>query len=348
MPCRVKPLPICRVSLALRKARWRSESELCGLSLTINSRDRFRGGAWLITCAREREARQPSRRNAATILFRRDHTGIESLCETGSTLPAYAPFHNKIPSQNTCDGPKMDRHSCTMSSQYYAPGPERSRRVRQLFSRIASHYDLINDLQSFGMHRLWKRTLINSAKIAPGDTALDVCSGTGDIALRLADTGAGVVGSDFTPEMLDQARQRSNRPIWVQADALDLPFFDQSFDVVTVSYGLRNLADFSRGISELVRVLKPGGRLLILDFGKPANPLWRAIYFAYLRAVIPVVGFIFCGDAAAYSYILDSLKNYPAQEGVTALLTQNACTKVQVKNFFGGAMSLHIATRNGG
>ena len=242
-----------------------------------------------------------------------------------------------------------------MSGAYYTAGPQRSHRVRQLFSRIASRYDLINDLQSFGMHRLWKRTLIRSANIRAGETALDVCCGTGDIALRLASSGAQVIGSDFTPEMLVQARKRSGQVVWVQADALALPFPAESFDVVTVGYGLRNLSDFSLGIRELVRVLEPGGTLLILDFGKPANSLWRGLYFTYLRVVVPIFGLIFCGDSAAYSYILESLEHYPAQEGVTTLLRESDCTEVRVKNFFGGAMSLHIATkaqtisrRNGG
>jgi demethylmenaquinone methyltransferase/2-methoxy-6-polyprenyl-1,4-benzoquinol methylase len=232
-----------------------------------------------------------------------------------------------------------------MSSEYYTAGPERSYRVRQLFSRIAGRYDLINDLQSFGMHRLWKRTLIRLAKIRVGETALDVCCGTGDLALGLAEGGARVVASDFTPEMLVQARERSREIVWVQADALALPFPAESFDVVTVGYGLRNLSDFSLGIRELLRVVKPGGRLLILDFGKPANRLWRGFYFAYLRVVVPVFGLIFCGDSAAYSYILESLEHYPAQEGVTALLKQTGCAEVCVKNFCGGAMSLHIATK---
>jgi demethylmenaquinone methyltransferase/2-methoxy-6-polyprenyl-1,4-benzoquinol methylase len=235
----------------------------------------------------------------------------------------------------------------SMSNAYYTAGPERSHRVRQLFSRIASRYDLINDLQSFGMHRLWKRTLIHSAKIRVGENALDVCCGTGDLALRLAAAGARVVGSDFTPEMLVRARERSRKVVWVQADALELPFPDESFDVVTVGYGLRNLSDFSLGIRELVRMVKPGGRLLILDFGKPANPLWRGLYFTYLRMVVPLFGLIFCGDSAAYSYILESLEQYAAQEGVTALLQQTNCAEVRVKNFCGGAMSLHIATKVG-
>jgi demethylmenaquinone methyltransferase/2-methoxy-6-polyprenyl-1,4-benzoquinol methylase len=232
-----------------------------------------------------------------------------------------------------------------MNSAYYVPGPERSRRVRELFGRIAGRYDLINDLQSFGLHRLWKQKLIAAAELRPGEKALDVCCGTGDIAIGLARTGALVTGSDFTPEMLDKARTRAENIQWIQADALQLPFENDSFDVVTIGYGLRNLADFTRGVNELVRVTRPGGRILILDFGKPPNRLWRTLYFAYLRLCVPVFGFLFCGDSAAYSYILDSLQNYPAQEGVREFLRSAGC-RVRVTNFIGGAMSLHVAVKS--
>lgn len=232
-----------------------------------------------------------------------------------------------------------------MTAGYYSPGPDRSQRVRQLFRRIARRYDLINDLQSFGLHRFWKRKLV---ALAPrdSDTVLDVCCGTGDIAARFARTARIVVGCDFSAEMLAQASTRGSAAVqWVQADALSLPFPDQSFDLVTIGYGLRNLSDFQGGVAELLRVLKPGGRLLVLDFGKPNNVLMRAGYFAYLRLVVPLFGLIFCGDPAAYSYILDSLRHYPAQEGVTKLLHEAGCAEVRVVNFIFGAMSLHLAAR---
>jgi len=232
-----------------------------------------------------------------------------------------------------------------MSSAYYLPGPQRSERVRQLFGRIASRYDLINDIQSLGLHRLWKRKLINYARVSSADCALDVCCGTGDIALQLSRRARSVTACDFAPEMLERGRVRGATNIsWVQADALELPFPAESFEIVTIGYGLRNLSDFSQGVGELVRVLKSGGRLLILDFGKPKNPVWRAIYFGYLRMIVPLFGRMFCGDSAAYSYILESLKNYPAQEGIKRLLEDAGCA-VQLINFVGGAMSLHIATK---
>jgi demethylmenaquinone methyltransferase/2-methoxy-6-polyprenyl-1,4-benzoquinol methylase len=154
-----------------------------------------------------------------------------------------------------------------------------------------------------------------------------------------------VVASDFSPEMLAQGKRRgAERVVWVQADALELPFGDESFDVVTIGYGLRNLSDFEGGLRELLRVLKPGGRLLILDFGKPSSFLLRTLYFGYLRLAVPVLGLIFCGDRAAYSYILDSLREYPAQDGVTRWLCDKGA-EVRVTNFLGGAMSLHRAVK---
>ena len=232
-----------------------------------------------------------------------------------------------------------------MSDSYYQQGVERADRVRTLFNRIASRYDLINDLQSFGLHRYWKRRLLDLAEVKPGILALDVCCGTGDIAEALAAAGARSAGCDFSSAMLNVAKARKRNIPYLQADALKLPFSDAQFETVTIGYGLRNLADFRQGIFELLRVLTPGGRLLILDFGKPRNPVWRAIYFAYLRLVVPIFGLLFCGDPAAYSYILESLRNYPAQDGVSALLNELGCRRVEVYNFLGGIMSIHRAAR---
>ena len=232
-----------------------------------------------------------------------------------------------------------------MSDRYYQPGAERSTRVRTLFDRIAARYDLINDLQSFGLHRLWKRRMLNLAAVRNGEAALDVCCGTGDLAEALSRAGARTIGCDFSHAMLSVAHRRQPSISYLQADALKLPFASAQFDIVTIGYGLRNLADFHDGISELLRLLRPGGRLLILDFGKPRNALWRTIYFTYLQIIVPLFGLIFCGDAAAYSYILQSLRQYPAQDGVSSLLRDSGCEQIEVFNFLGGVMSIHRAIK---
>jgi demethylmenaquinone methyltransferase/2-methoxy-6-polyprenyl-1,4-benzoquinol methylase len=238
---------------------------------------------------------------------------------------------------------------------FYESGAARGTRVNELFSRIAPRYDLINDLQSFGLHRYWKRRVALLADPKPGKVALDLCCGTGDLALALARHGARVVGVDFTERMLEVAQRRSLqmqaakpevRPTtlqFIQGDALRMPFQDQSFDLVTIAYGLRNLADLSEGLREMRRVAKPRARLLVLDFGKPGNALWRNLYFAYLRLFVPVLGRIFGGSAAAYAYILESLHYYPGQEGVAAQMRQLGLENVRVINLLGGVMGINYA-----
>jgi len=236
-----------------------------------------------------------------------------------------------------------------MSNKFYQPGPRRAEKVNDLFAAVAARYDLINDAQSLGLHRLWKRALVNLAAIRPGDRALDVCCGTGDLALRLEKAGAQVIGLDFSGAMLEIARRRAARvasPVqWIQGDALHLPFEDATFDVVSVGYGLRNLASWETGLEEMWRVARPGARLLVLDFGKPENPLWRALYFFYLERIVPIFGRICCRDADTHAYILASLRDYPAQRGVAARLAALGGQDVKTKNFWGGAMSLSFARK---
>ncbi|MGO8766597.1 MAG: bifunctional demethylmenaquinone methyltransferase/2-methoxy-6-polyprenyl-1,4-benzoquinol methylase UbiE [Limisphaerales bacterium] len=239
-----------------------------------------------------------------------------------------------------------------VGNAFYAPGKQRAAKVGDLFASIAHRYDLLNDLQSFGLHRLWKRRVADLAGIKPGDRALDLCCGTGDIAFALAQRGADTVGLDFSAKMLEVAQTRlQNSKLkpqnlkFLHGDAQQLPFRDNSFDAVTVGYGLRNLTSWEKGLAEMVRVARPGGRIIILEFGKPANPLWRKLYFAHLRCSVPLVGLLFCGNARAYAYILESLKHYPAQLAVREKMREMRLQNPQIVNFFGGAMAINFGQK---
>jgi demethylmenaquinone methyltransferase/2-methoxy-6-polyprenyl-1,4-benzoquinol methylase len=232
-----------------------------------------------------------------------------------------------------------------MANRYYSPDEQRAVKVRELFAVIASRYDMLNDVMSLGLHRCWKRRLAELAG-NPQDV-LDLCCGTGDIARRLARRGGmpgRVVGVDFTDEMLRVAQRRL--PInWIRADALRLPFPDASFDVVSVGYGLRNLANLDDGLREVYRVLRLGGKLLSLDFGKPENRIWRRLYFEHLRFWMPVLGKLFVGDADAYRYILTSLELYPGQRGVKNAMEHCGFGDCGFEEFCGGAMAINFGTK---
>ena len=240
-----------------------------------------------------------------------------------------------------------------MSNAFYAPGDQRATKVNDLFARIARRYDLINDLQSFGLHRLWKRRVVRLAAPKPGQHALDLCCGTGDIALALAQNGVATTGLDFSANMLavaekrrlENAKPQAQNLKFIQGDAQQIPFPENSFDIVTVGYGLRNLTNWETGLAEMHRVARPGGHLIVLEFGKPANALWRAIYFTHLRCSVPLIGLLFCGNAQAYAYILESLKHYPAQFAVAEKMREMKLTNVRVINLLGGAMAINYGEK---
>lgn len=264
----------------------------------------------------------------------------------------------------------LKSHPHSAKKSFYSPGPQRAARVSELFGAIAGRYDLLNDLQSFGLHRRWKMRAVELAEARPGIKALDVCCGTGDLAFALADSGVDVFGLDFSVPMLAVARARRHHeaniggkrdrpvrleisdarsgvhsPYFIQGDTQQLPFLNGSFDIVTVGYGLRNLADWEAGLREMARVAKPGGRLVVLEFGKPKNRLWRAVYFSYLRLAVPVLGLVFAGNRHAYAYILESLQQYPAQTGVATAMGQMGLRDVRIVNLLGGAMSINCGVR---
>ncbi len=239
------------------------------------------------------------------------------------------------------------------ANRYYQEGGGRAERVRDLFAAVAPRYDLINDLQSFGMHRLWKRRLAELADVQPGEAALDLCCGTGDIAFELARKGAQVSGVDFSEEMLKVARRRSRSATggsvtFEQGDALGLRFEARSFDLVTISYGLRNLRDIKEGLGEMARVTRSGGRLLILDFAFPSNRLWKAAYVLHLKTMVPLFGRLFCGDADTHSYILESLRRYPGPAEIGRRMEAAGWEAVRWWNVLGGVMTLHRGVRSSG
>lgn len=237
-----------------------------------------------------------------------------------------------------------------MSNEYYVPGEQRAAKVNDLFAKIARRYDFLNDLQSFGLHRGWKRRVVDLAKVTSQSRALDLCCGTGDISFALAQKGAPTTGLDFSAEMLAVAAERNQKigqaaPAFIQGDAQNVPFPDSSFDIVTVGYGLRNLTSWQRGLEEMHRVAKPGARLIVLDFGKPPNALWRALYFTHLQMSVPLIGLLFCGNAKAYAYILESLKHYPAQLAVAEKMHELKLVNVQIINLMGGAMAINYGEK---
>ncbi len=243
-----------------------------------------------------------------------------------------------------------------MPNKYLSYDEQRAPKVREMFSRLAWRYDLVNDVMSFGMHRRWKRETAHLALEGRSEGArlLDLCCGTGDIcffAEEMANKCVQVVGLDFTLPMLAVARRRKTAgdrgSAFAQGDALSLPFPGGSFDAITVGYGLRNIADPEAALGEMRRALAPGGRAVILDFGKPDNPAASALYMAYLRTIMPTVGWLFHGDPETYLYIPESLKRYPAQRGVEEMMRRVGFVNVRYENRLLGAMGINIGEAPG-
>ncbi|HXD75033.1 MAG TPA: ubiquinone/menaquinone biosynthesis methyltransferase [Vicinamibacterales bacterium] len=221
--------------------------------------------------------------------------------------------------------------------------------VRRLFATIADRYDLITVVLSYGQDRRWKRRLVALAGPCEGVRAVDLASGTGDIAFALADAGADVVGIDVTLRMIQiaaaKARTRVHPPAFLVGDMLALPLAAGSFDVVTAGYGLRNVPDLRASIGEIHRVLKPGGLMLSLDFNKPSNAIVRAVYLAYLNVTGAVLGWLLHRDPDTYRYIPASIRNYPGAIGVARMFEAQGFDKVEWRPLLGGLMAIHIARK---
>jgi demethylmenaquinone methyltransferase/2-methoxy-6-polyprenyl-1,4-benzoquinol methylase len=224
--------------------------------------------------------------------------------------------------------------------------------VRGMFDRIAGVYDLMNTAMTAGLHHRWRERAADRAELGPGDVALDVCCGTGDLAFELAGrvTPEGrVIGSDFSEAMLDLARRKAAdrdatnvRFEW--ADALELPYDDATFDAVTVGFGVRNLADLDVGIGELSRVLKPGGRLVILEITNPTRPPLSTFFSLWFDRIVPLLGTV-AGDQEAYTYLPESVKRFPPPEGLAMIMDRSGLERIRYTVLAGGIIAIHSGAR---
>jgi demethylmenaquinone methyltransferase / 2-methoxy-6-polyprenyl-1,4-benzoquinol methylase len=232
---------------------------------------------------------------------------------------------------------------------------EAATHVREMFGRIAPRYDLLNHLLSLDIDKIWRRRVAKRFTAIlhnPSAKVLDLCCGTGDLALAFrkeAPAGAEIVGSDFVPEMLERARAKAAASgagiMFVEADALSLPFGDGSFDLVSCSFGFRNLANYERGMLEIFRVLKPGGAAAILEFAEPRGKLFGNLYRFYFRQVLPLLGGLISGNSSAYRYLPNSVSKFPSPEALQALFDRAGYTEAQFERWAGGIVTLHTARK---
>jgi demethylmenaquinone methyltransferase/2-methoxy-6-polyprenyl-1,4-benzoquinol methylase len=224
-----------------------------------------------------------------------------------------------------------------------------------MFGRIAPRYDLLNHLLSLDVDKIWRRRVAHRFRSVlrdPNAGVLDLCCGTGDLAFALrkvAPMGAEIIGSDFVPEMLIRARAKAATAgaavEFVEADALHLPFADASFDLVTCAFGFRNLANYERGLQEILRVLKPGGAAGILEFAEPPGKLFGAFYRFYFRHILPRLGGLISGNSSAYTYLPSSVSRFPPPEELKSQFERAGYVEVEFERWTGGIVTLHIGRK---
>lgn len=218
----------------------------------------------------------------------------------------------------------------------------------EMFSKISKKYDFLNHLLSLGMDKNWRKKLVEQAKVKPGERILDICTGTGDIAIEFARRNYTneTIGIDLSEKMLSIAQHKVERMKLQKirlrkGDCLNLPFKDYTFDIVTIGFGLRNLTDYKKGIAEMARVLKNGGRLLMLDFSLPRNALLSKIYQFYLKKIIPSIGRFVSGSKSAYKYLSSSIQDFPKQKEVLEIMKTNKLKNLCFKELTGGIVSIY-------
>jgi demethylmenaquinone methyltransferase / 2-methoxy-6-polyprenyl-1,4-benzoquinol methylase len=222
-----------------------------------------------------------------------------------------------------------------------------SEQIQGMFDRIAGRYDLLNSLMTAGLHHAWRVRAADRAEVSPGDAVLDVCCGTGDLAFELArrvSPGGHVVGCDFSEQMLDLAREKAadrGAPVRFEwADALALPYDDGRFDAVTVGFGVRNFADRDQGLREMARVLKPGGRLVVLEFTEPGRAPFSTFYSLWFDRIVPVLGRL-TDNPGAYSYLTESVHSFPDPQGLAAKMDAAGFERIRWLALAGGILAIH-------
>jgi demethylmenaquinone methyltransferase/2-methoxy-6-polyprenyl-1,4-benzoquinol methylase len=227
---------------------------------------------------------------------------------------------------------------------------EKAGKVAEVFHSVAGNYDLMNDLMSGGVHRLWKRVTIEMSGVRPGHHVLDIAGGTGDLAAKfskIVGPEGTVVLADINDSMLKVGRDRlvdrgiTDNVRFSQADAQYLPFPDNTFDVITIAFGLRNVTDKDMALRSMLRVLKPGGKLLVLEFSKPPNQLLSKIYDGYSFNILPKLGKLFANDADSYQYLAESIRMHPDQETLLSMMDNAGFEKTDYHNMTGGIVALH-------
>ena len=222
--------------------------------------------------------------------------------------------------------------------------------VADVFSSVASKYDVMNDVMSFGIHRIWKKIALNQTGLKKGQSALDVAGGTGDLTYYLSQqvglTGK-IIISDINPDMLEQGRQRlldrgvAGNVEFVEANAEDLPFDDNQFHCITIAFGLRNVTSQSKALASMYRVLKPGGRLLVLEFSKPVIPGLNTAYDFYSFNVLPKMGKLIANDSESYQYLAESIRMHPDQQTLKGMMQEAGFERCTFHNMSGGIVALH-------
>jgi demethylmenaquinone methyltransferase/2-methoxy-6-polyprenyl-1,4-benzoquinol methylase len=230
------------------------------------------------------------------------------------------------------------------SGEARAPGTLPDTQVRAMFDRIAGVYDRMNSVMTAGMHHAWRERAVDLARVGPGSRALDVATGTGDLAIALQRRGADVVGQDFSDGMLDLARRKAPELRFEQGDALSLPYGDGEFDAVTVGFGARNFADLARGLREMTRVAKPGGRVVVLEITTPQRPPLSWFFRLWFDRVVPALGRL-AGDPDAYNYLPSSVRRFPGPRDLAAELAAAGLTEVRWLLTAGGIIAIHAGTK---